>query len=276
MSRACVKTLVAVGLLAVGGCAAPGGPAVGRSEASSPRPDGSAASTDADPPAVRGDLIVLAAASLTESFTELGEMFEAANPGVTVIFNFGASSTLAQQIASGAPVDVFAAASPSTMSVVTDDGLGAGAATIFARNRLQIAVPAGNPAGVRGLADFADKDLTIALCAPEVPCGSATVRAFELAGVTPAPDTLEQDVKATLTKVELGEVDAGLVYRTDVIAAGDLVEGIDFSESAEVINDYLIIGLAAATNAGGAHAFVDFALSAAGQRVLSAAGFEAR
>ncbi|MCK0110821.1 molybdate ABC transporter substrate-binding protein [Ornithinimicrobium sp. F0845] len=223
---------------------------------------------------VTGDIAVFAAASLTDTFTELGEQFEAAHPGTTVTFNFAGSSTLAQQIIGGAPVDVFAAASPATMAQVTDEGLAEGEPTVFVRNRLEIAVPAGNPAGVSGLEDFTDEDLIIALCAEEVPCGAASVRVFEAAGLTPAPDTYEQDVRATLTKVELGEVDAALVYRTDVMVAGDSVEGIEFPESDGAVNDYPLVALAEAPNADGAQAFIDFVLGDAGREALGAAGFD--
>jgi len=239
-----------------------------------------AANTTAEPSAsaseaaVSGDIAVFAAASLTESFTQIGEDFQAVNPEATVTFNFGASSALAQQITSGAPADVFAAASPATMKTVTDAGAAQGEPVVFVRNRLQIAVPEGNPGAVNALADFADADKTIALCAEQVPCGAAALKAFAAAGITPAPDTLEQDVKATVTKVELGEVDAALVYRTDVLAAGDAVEGIDFPEAEGAINDYPIVTLSAAPNTEAAQAFVDFILSPNGQRVLEAAGFD--
>lgn len=228
----------------------------------------------AAPGGASGNVNVFAAASLTDAFTEIGKGFETANPEATVTFNFGASSALVQQILSGAPADVFAAASTATMGQATEGGAAAGEPTVFVRNRLQIAVPAGNPGGVTGLADFAKEDLTIALCAEQVPCGAAAVKAFRAAGITPAPDTLEQDVRATLTKVQLGEVDAALVYRTDVIVAGDAVEGIDFPEADQAINDYPIVALAGAPNPAGAQAFVDYVLSPDGQRVLSAAGFD--
>ena len=160
------------------------------------------------------------------------------------------------------------------MAQVSDAGASAGKPVTFARNTLEIAVPAGNPAKVTGLADFAKKDLTIALCAPEVPCGAAADKVFAAAKVTPAPDTLEADVKATLAKVTLGEVDAALVYKTDVIAAGDKVEGIDFPEAADAVNDYPIAVLKDASKPSTAQAFVDLVLSAGGQKVLSEAGFQ--
>ena len=219
------------------------------------------------------DVRVFAAASLTDVFTELGEQFEAEH-GTTVELNFAGSSGLAQQIVEGAPADVFAAASMAAMAQVTDEGRGSGAPTTFARNRLMIAVPTGNPAGVTGLADFTDEDLTIALCAQEVPCGAASVRIFEAAGLVPAPDTYERDVRAALTKVELGEVDAALVYRTDVRAAGEAVEGIELPQSDAGVNDYPIVLLANAVNPDGAQAFIDFVLSTDGQDILARAGFD--
>lgn len=238
--------------------------------------DGAESSEDADEAAggVSGDIVVFGAASLTDTFTELGEQFEAENPDATVTFNFAGSSALAQQIISGAPADVFASASPATMQQVTDEDLAAGEPVVFVSNRLEIVVPAGNPAGITGLKDFTNEDLTIALCAEEVPCGAASVKVFKAAGLTPAPDTYEEDVRATLTKVELDEVDAALVYRTDVIVAGDSVEGIDFPESGEAVNDYPIALLSEAPNSEAGQAFIDFVLSEAGQTVLGDAGFD--
>ncbi|GAA5059458.1 molybdate transport system substrate-binding protein [Thermocatellispora tengchongensis] len=220
------------------------------------------------------EVTVFAAASLTGTFTELGKAFEAANPGTTVRFNFGSSATLAQQIVQGAPADVFAAASPATMKTVTDAGLASAPAT-FVRNRLQIAVPAGNPAGVDELKDLADPKVKVALCAPQVPCGAAAVKALEAAGLKVTPVTLEQDVKATLTKVELGEVDAALVYTTDVIASGGEVRGIAFPEAGQAVNDYPIAALAKAPAGDLAGRFVDLVLSQRGKDVLIKAGFEA-
>ena len=181
------------------GCGSTDSAAPAASSASSSAPSGGQA------------LTVFAAASLTETFTELGKTFEAAHPGAKVTFNFGSSATLAQQITQGAPADVFAAASPATMKTVTDSSLAAGPVT-FVRNQLQIAVPADNPAKVADLKDLADTKVKVALCAAQVPCGAAAVKALDAAGLKVTPVTFEQDVKATLTKVELGEVDAALVY----------------------------------------------------------------
>ncbi|MFE3453955.1 molybdate ABC transporter substrate-binding protein [Nonomuraea sp. NPDC059194] len=217
---------------------------------------------------------VFAAASLTGTFTELGKAFEAAHPGTTVKLNFGSSATLAQQITAGAPADVFAAASPATMKTVTDAGL-AGAPATFARNKLEIAVPAGNPAKVDDLKDLTDPKVKVALCAEQVPCGAAAAKALAAAGLKVTPVTLEQDVKATLTKVELGEVDAALVYRTDVIAAAGKVRGITFPEADQAINDYPIAVLSKAPAPGPAKQFADLVASAQGTAVLTKAGFEA-
>ncbi|WP_083884078.1 molybdate ABC transporter substrate-binding protein [Nocardia higoensis] len=223
---------------------------------------------------VSGTVTVFAAASLTEVFTELGEKFEAVHPGVDVVFSFAGSSALAQQIDQGAPADVFASAAPKNMQQVRDSGQVTAEPLVFVRNRLEIAVPQGNPGDVTGLADFAEPDHKIALCAEQVPCGAAAATVFEAAGITPAPDTREQDVKAVLTKVALGEVDAGLVYRTDVLSAGGKVEGIDFPESAAAVNDYPIAALAGAPNPATAAAFVDFVTSERAEPVFTAAGFD--
>lgn len=222
--------------------------------------------------AVTGPVVVFAAASLTESFAQIAGAFEAENPGSTVTLSHGGSSALAAGIRSGAPVDVFAAASAETMETITGAGLASGP-DVFARTELQIAVPAGNPGKVTGLADFADPDRTIALCAPEVPCGSASALVFDTAGITPAPDTLEQDVRSALTKVELGAVDAALVYRTDVLVAGGTVEGIDFAEASAAPAEYSVVALGGAPNSAAASAFAAFVLGDAAQRILAAAGF---
>jgi molybdate transport system substrate-binding protein len=226
------------------------------------------------PGTLDGTVTVLAAASLTETFDALAASFESEYPGVDIVLSYGGSSALATQITEGAPADVFAAANESTMQAV----VGAGDAqhpTIFTTNILEIAVPAGNAAGVTGLADLAKDDLAIALCDPAVPCGSAAQTLLDSAGIAAKPDTLEQDVKAVLTKIELGEADAGLVYVTDVVAAGDAVEGIEVPEAAEAVNRYPIVVLNDAPNAPAAHAWVEYVLSAEGWQALAAAGFVA-
>jgi molybdate transport system substrate-binding protein len=248
--------VVAAALLLVGACG---------TESADPGP-GAASRPSAAP-----SLTVFAAASLTDAFTQIGTEFTDVS-GSTVTFNFGSTATLATQINAGAPADVFAAASPATMKTVTDAG-GAGAPVDFVSNTLQIAVPKGNPGKISGLADFADADRTIALCAPQVPCGAAAEKVFAAAEITPRPDTLEQDVKAALAKVATDEVDAALVYRTDVQAAPDDVEEIDFSQSAQAVNTYPIAVLTSSKASGAAQSFVDYVLAPEGQTVLAKAGF---
>jgi len=232
---------------------------------------------DAAPRELSGTLTVFAAASLTDVFTDLGERLEADNPDLEVRFTFAGSSALATQITQGAPADVFASANEDQMTVVTDADRADGEPAVFASNALEIAVPAGNPADVTGLADFAREELALAVCAPEVPCGAAAEDVFAAADVTARPDTLEEDVRAALTKVELGEVDAALVYATDVEAAGDSVEGIAFpeAEAEGAVNDYPVCVLADAPNADAARAFVELVLSDDGQAALAGAGFRA-
>ncbi|MEV5648651.1 molybdate ABC transporter substrate-binding protein [Nocardia sp. NPDC052254] len=221
-----------------------------------------------------GTVTVFAAASLTETFTKLGHDFEAAHPGTKVVYSFGGSSALAQQIQQGAPADVFASAAPSNMQQVVDTGDVTAHPETFVSNRLEIAVPKGNPGKIAGLADFGKPEPRIALCAVQVPCGAAAEQVFKISGITPQPDTREQDVKAALTKVTLDEVDAALVYRTDVQAAGDKVEGIDFPESGKVINTYPIAPLAKAPNAAAAAAFVEYIHSDQAKKVFADAGFD--
>ncbi|RWZ58255.1 molybdate ABC transporter substrate-binding protein [Labedella populi] len=219
-----------------------------------------------------GQVTVFAAASLTDVFGEFETRFEELNPQVDVVLSFSGSSSLSEQILQGAPADVFASADLATMAAVEDEGAASGPIA-FASNTLQIVVPAGNPGDVSGLDDFARADLSIAVCEEAVPCGAATAAVFEAEGVESAPDTLEQDVKSVLTKVRLGEADAGLVYRTDVIAAGDSVEGITFEGAGEAINVYPVAVLTEAPNPAAAAAFADFVLSDDARAVLDRAGF---
>jgi molybdate transport system substrate-binding protein len=208
---------------------------------------------------------VLAAASLTDVFGDLGDAFTADHPDVELQFDFGPSSGLAAQIREGAPADVFASADETAMADATDHD-----ATPFAANALQLAVPAGNPAGITGLADLADPDLLVGLCAEEVPCGRAAQAVLERAGVTASVDTFEPDVRSLLTKLEAGELDAGIVYRTDVLAAGGEVEAVDARGADAVVSVYPIVALSDGAAAGD---FVAFVLSDEGQAVLAAAGF---
>ncbi|KOX13779.1 molybdate ABC transporter substrate-binding protein [Nocardiopsis sp. NRRL B-16309] len=226
-----------------------------------------------------GELTVLAAASLTDVFTDIAADFEERHPGTRVTLNFAGSGELAQQIASGAPADVFAAADTATMEqVVEGEGLDADWAAehgthglVFATNTLRIAVPPDNPAGIETFADLAADGVQVAVCAEQVPCGAATRTAMDASGVEVTPVTLEEDVRAVLTKVELGEVDAGLVYATDVDAARGRVEGLEFPGAEEAVNEYPIGVLAGSDDTGLAATWVDAVVD--GTDVLSDAGF---
>jgi molybdate transport system substrate-binding protein len=222
---------------------------------------------------VTGRVTVLAAASLTGAFTRIGADFEATHPGVRVSFSFAGSSQLAQQLVAGAPADVFAAANQATMTTVTASRDVDANPSVFARNRLVIAVPAGNPRRIGDLGGLAAAGTRVALCAPQVPCGAAARTTLAAAGVALTPVTWEQDVKAALAKLRLGEVDAAVVYRTDVRGLRD-VEGIEFPESTAAVNEYPVVALADAPNRAGAAAFVAYVLSADVRAVLTAAGFE--
>lgn len=217
-------------------------------------------------------LTVFAAASLTQTFTELADQFEADHPGVTVSLVFDGSSGLAAQLTEGAPADVFAAANLTTMKTVVDAGL-AESPRVFVSNVLEIATPPDNPAGIQSFADLAGPGVTLVVCAPEVPCGAATQKVEAATGVTLSPVSEENAVTDVLGKVTSGEADAGLVYATDVLSAGDDVVGIPFPEADEAVNDYPIVPLKGAPQAELAASFVAFVLSAPGQKVLTDAGF---
>ncbi|MFD5271467.1 molybdate ABC transporter substrate-binding protein [Streptomyces sp. NPDC058335] len=230
-------------------------------------------SSASGPAKVSGTVTVFAAASLQESFTALGKEFEKAHPGTEVDFSFGGSDTLAASITSGAPADVFAAASTRTMTIVTDAKDNASAPVTFARNQLEIATLPGNPDKVASLEDLTKSGLKVVLCDKTVPCGAAAQKALDASGLKLTPVSYEQDVKSALTKVELKEADAAVVYKTDVRAAGDKVEGVDFPESADAVNDYPITLLKDSRNAEAAKAFVALVRSAEGRRTLTEAGF---
>ncbi|SHM91485.1 molybdate ABC transporter substrate-binding protein [Cryptosporangium aurantiacum] len=223
---------------------------------------------------VSGTVTVFAAASLTESFTTLGKQFEAANPSVTVKFNFGASSALAESIAQGAPADVFASASTKNMDAAVADGAARDPKT-FAENSMEIAVPADNPGNVTRLADLTKPGLKIALCQEQVPCGATAQKVFDKAKITVKATTLGADVKSVLTTVSLGEVDAGVVYKTDVKAAGSKVKGIEIPAAQNASTAYPIATLAEAPNEEAAKAFLEYVLSPDGAKVLTTAGFTA-
>jgi molybdate transport system substrate-binding protein len=218
-------------------------------------------------------ITVFAAASLKGSFTEIGKKFEAENEGVTVTFNFAGSSDLVAQIQQGAPADVFASADTKNMDKATADDLVDGTPASFATNTLEIATPPDNPAKVDSLNDLADPDVKVVLCAPEVPCGAAAAGVEQAGGVDIEPVSEEQSVTDVLNKVITGEADAGLVYVTDVKAAGDTVLGVTFPEADQVVNTYPIGALTDSKSPDVAQAFADYVTGAEGQAVLAAAGF---
>ncbi len=256
--------VIAAGLaaVAVAGCSSSGGSG-GSSSGASGSP--SAAST--------GTITVFAAASLMGTFTQLGKQFEAAHPGDTVKFSFGPSSGLATQITSGAPADAFASAAPANMDTVVQAG-DASNPQNFAKNTMEVAVPPKNPGKVKSVNDLAKKSVKVALCQPQVPCGVVAAEVFKNAGIKVKPVTLQPDVKSVLTQVELGSVDAGMVYVTDVMAAGDKVKGVPISASDNASTLYPIATITDSKHKSIAQAFVAYVLSPAGQQVLTAAGFQ--
>ena len=256
MRRRLLTAVLASGAVLLAGCGAANG--------TQPAASGSAGLT--------GTLEVFAAASLKESFTRLGNEFQAAHPGVSVVFNFGPSNGLALQITQGAPADVFAAASPDTMQTVVSAGDATDPRT-FATNVLEGATPPDNPSDVTALADLARPGVKVAVCQAQVPCGAAATALFAKNRLTVHPVTYEVDVKAVLTKVQLGEVDAGLVYTTDVHAAGTQVRGVPIPVADNVSTTYPIAALTTSPDRAAAEAFVAFVLSPAGTSALAAAGF---
>jgi molybdate transport system substrate-binding protein len=261
-------TAVALAAIAVAGCSS----SSSSSPASTPASSSSSAASSSSATQT-GTITVFAAASLMGTFTQLGKQFEAAHPGDTVKFSFGGSSTLATQITGGAPADVFASAAPANMDTVVSAG-DASSPKDFAKNTAEIAVPPSNPAKVTSVSDLAKSSVKVALCQPKVPCGVVASQVFKNAGVTVKPVTLQPDVKSVLTQVELGSVDAGMVYVTDVKAAGTKVKGVTIPASQNASTLYPIATISSSTHQAEAEAFVAYVLSPAGEQVLTAAGFQ--
>lgn len=267
--RAALPALAIAAALALTGCAS--------STDAAAEPDTESTTEQVD--GLQGELTIFAAASLSGAFDELAAQFESDHPGVDVLpISYDGSSVLATQLIEGAPADVFASADERNMTKVTDADL-ADDPEPFATNTLDIAVAPGNPLGIAGLDSLADgasaTPLTVVLCAPEVPCGGASVTLLDAAGVTVTPASEEQNVTAVLSKVRSGEADAGLVYRTDVTAAGDAVEGVEIANAGDAVNIYPLTALRDATNPDAAAAFVEFVLSSDGRQVLESFGFGA-
>jgi molybdate transport system substrate-binding protein len=238
---------------------------------------GSAPTTTAAPtttqPKATGNLTVFAAASLTEAFTEIGKAFETANPGAKVTFNFAASSALVGQINEGAPADVFASADEANMKKLTDARANAAAPVTFAKNKLTIIVGKGNPKNIGSVKDLADPNLIVVTAAPQVPIGAYAQQVFTKAGITVTPKSLEENVKAVVTKVTAGEADAGIVYTTDVKAAGDQADGVAIPDDVNVIAVYPVAATKSAPNAAAAQAFIGHLTGRAGQATLEKFGF---
>jgi molybdate transport system substrate-binding protein len=251
--RAVALVLACVAASSAAACSSSGGASSGRTSG-----------------ALSGPLTVFAASSLTEAFDTLKQQFTEAHPGTTVTITYGASSDLSTQISQGAKADVFASASEKNMAAIAAQ---TGRPTDFASNRLEIAVPPNNPARVMALADLAGPGVKVAACDPSVPCGAVAHQVFQNAGLTVRPTATEADVKSTLAAVESGEVDAGLVYVTDVRAAGSKVKGIEIPDDVNATTTYPIATLKNAPNSSLAKAFVDYVLSSAGRSVLTADGF---
>jgi molybdate transport system substrate-binding protein len=239
--------------------------------ASDPEPSGSQDTAGG----LSGTLTVFAASSLTEAYTALADAFVVANPGVDVRLNFAGSAELAAQIAAGAPVDVIATADATSIAaaigVLDAAGEPAPQPVRFATNELQIAVEAGNPLAIEALADLADPGLVVVLCDESVPCGRYAAQALDAANVTLMPASREQSAKAVMSKVLLGEADAGLVYRTDVVAARAAASGIALPDALGVLVEYWM----AALDSPAAAAFAEFVVGTAGQAILAKFGFGA-
>lgn len=230
----------------------------------------------AQPPGQANQSItVYAAASLTDSFTDLAQEFEAEHPGAAVELNFAGSSTLVTQLADGAPADVFASADQANMDKAVEAGLVQGSPSIFATNTLTIAVPPGNPAGIESFADLGGSGVDLVICEPRVPCGAATQKLQEVTGVDLTAVSEESAVTDVLGKVTSGQADAGVVYKTDVTAAGDAVDEVQIAEAGQAVNQYPIAELAAAQNTELAQEFVDFVQGPRGQQRLAREGFGA-
>ena len=220
-----------------------------------------------------GKLIVFAAASLKKSFTDIGEQFKTDNPGSDVEFSFAGSSDLVTQLTQGAPADVFASADTKNMDKAAQADLLSGSPVNFASNTLTIVTAPGNPKKIASFKDLTQPGLSVVVCAPQVPCGSATATVEKATGVKLNPVSEESQVTDVLGKVTSGQADAGLVYVTDAQGAGDKVTAVAFPESSEAVNTYPIAVLKQSKNQDLAKKFVDLVTGEAGQKVLNAAGF---
>ncbi len=233
---------------------------------------GPTAPVSASQSGLNGTITVFAASSLNAAFTRIGADFEKRHPGTIVKFSFAGSSSLAAQIQQGALGDVFASADQPNMQKVIQAGLTSQMPIVIARNDLEIVVAKGNPKHVEALADLARSGLVVVLCAPAVPCGHYAAQTLQKAGVSVKPASQEADVKSVLSKVALGEADAGLVYVTDVKSAGNAVEGVAIPPALNVVAEYPIVILKDSQNRALARAFVSYILTD-GRQTLARYGF---
>jgi molybdate transport system substrate-binding protein len=234
---------------------------------------GGSASASPSSTSLSGYINVFAAASLTASFNALGIAFHKANPGVGVNFNYAGTPTLVTQIEQGAPADVFASADTTNMDKLTADGFTSGSSQVFAHNQLEIVVAPGNPQGINGLADLAKSGVIYISEGPTVPAGKYSLQALASAGVKVTPKSLETSVSAVISKIELGEADAGIVYTTDITAAGSKVQGVPIPAANNVIATYPIAAVKGTKSADVDTAFIDYVLSPTGQSTLASFGF---
>lgn len=227
-------------------------------------------------PEITGNLTVLAAASLTDAFTVIRDQVHRKYPGIVTTFSFAGSPTLVTQIQQGAPADIFASADQANMQKVVSGGFASGTPSVFAHNKLEIAVQAGNPKHITGLSDLTNPSIKVDVCAPGVPCGTYSTTTFARAGIKVTPVSQEQDVKSVLTKVGLGEADAGIVYVTDVKSAGSQVTGVTIPDNLNTTAEYPIAELKTTRSDAAARAFIDYVLGPDGQATLARFGFESR
>lgn len=265
--RSVLLAATVAGLIAIAGCAA----TPSQAELSTPGSAAAADSPDAPTSALAGPLRVFAAASLKTTFDDLRTTFMAQHPGLDFPqITYDGSSTLAAQIQEGAPADVFASADEKTMdtvgSLLTDR-------VDFASNTLRIAVAPGNPKHITSLADLAKSGVLTVICAPQVPCGSASHTALDEAGVSLKPASEEQSVTAVLTKVATGEADAGLVYATEIRSSDGAVDGVDFAQAAHAVNIYPVAAISGSPHLAAARAFIELVTGPTGRSILAAAGF---
>jgi molybdate transport system substrate-binding protein len=230
-------------------------------------------SSSGSPAKLSGTLVVFAATSLTDAFDKIGAEFHQANPGVTVKFNYNGSSSLATSINQGAPADVFASAAPANMKTVTDAGNAADTPKTFASNQGEIMVEKGNPDHITSVSQLANPAVKVVVCAPEVPCGAVATAIFKNADVTVKPVSQETNVGGVVTKVTLGEADAGIVYVTDVKANESKATGVPIPANENDTTEYPIAEIKSAPNASAATAFISFVLGTQGQQVLASFGF---